>query len=100
MKMKTSWYAITLLAAFGSMAIAARLGSSAQAPMFVQASSAPDPTLSHHAAPGVVEPVGEEREIGSQVIGIIREMRIEENDEVHKGQIIAVVDNADQVARL
>jgi HlyD family secretion protein len=100
MKMKTSWYAIALLVALGSMAIAARLGSSTRAPMFVQASPARDPTRGRHAAPGVVEPVGEEREIGSQVIGIIREMRIEENDEVHEGQIIAVVDNADQVARL
>jgi HlyD family secretion protein len=100
MKMKTSWYAIALLAALGSMAITARWGSSPRAPMFVQASPTRDPTLGHHAAPGVVEPVGEEREIGSQVIGLIREMRIEENDEVREGQIIAVVDNADQVARL
>lgn len=52
------------------------------------------------AAPGLVEPVGEEREIGSQVIGIIREMRVEENDEVEVGQIIAVVDNDEQFARL
>jgi HlyD family secretion protein len=52
------------------------------------------------AAPGLVEPTGEEREIGSQVIGVIREMRVEENDEVVAGQIIAVVDNAEQLARL
>src|SRR5260370_34093189 len=52
------------------------------------------------AAPGLVEPIGEEREIGSQVIGIVREMRVEENDSVVADQVIAVVDNAEQVARL
>jgi HlyD family secretion protein len=52
------------------------------------------------AAPGLVEPITEEREIGSQVIGIIREVRVEENDLVREGQIIAVIENAEQVARL
>jgi HlyD family secretion protein len=52
------------------------------------------------AAPGLVEPIGEEREIGSQVIGIISEMRVDENDQVSEGQIIAVVENSEQLARL
>jgi len=52
------------------------------------------------AAPGLVEPIGEEREVGSQVIGIIREILVEENDKVSEGQIIAVVDNKEQIARL
>ena len=30
------------------------------------------------AAPGLVEPIGEEREIESQVIGVISKMRVEE----------------------
>jgi HlyD family secretion protein len=96
--MKTSWLAIALLTALGS-AIPAR---PAVAPVFAQTSSAVDPVPRRHlaAAPGLVEPVSEEREIGSQVIGIIREVRVEENDEVREGQIIAVIDNAEQAARL
>jgi HlyD family secretion protein len=68
----------------------------------LQASPARDPAFGHHmvAAPGLVEPIGEEREVGSQVIGIIREAHVEENDEVLEGQVIAVVDNAEQIARL
>ena len=52
------------------------------------------------AAPGMVEPEGEEREIAAQATGVIREMRVEENDEVAAGQIIAALDNTEQVARL
>jgi HlyD family secretion protein len=70
--------------------------------MFAQAFSGLDTVPRQYlaAAPGLVEPISEEREIGSQVIGIISEMRVEENDQVVEGQIIAVVDNAEQVARL
>ncbi|MGD9656652.1 MAG: HlyD family secretion protein [Methylocystis sp.] len=52
------------------------------------------------AAPGMVEPEGEEREIAAQATGVIREMRVEENDDVTAGQVIAVLDNTEQVARL
>jgi HlyD family secretion protein len=52
------------------------------------------------AAPGLVEPGSEEREIGSEVIGIIREMRVDENDRVTKGQLLAVIENTEQQARL
>ena len=48
----------------------------------------------------MVEPEGEEREISAQATGVIREMRVEENDEVAAGQIIAALDNTEQVARL
>jgi HlyD family secretion protein len=52
------------------------------------------------AAPGLVEPAGEERNIGSEVIGTIRRMLVEENDEVSAGQVIAEIDNAEAAARL
>ena len=48
----------------------------------------------------LVEPAGEERLVASQVIGVIKEMRVEENDAVYAGQIIAVVENSEQVAKL
>ena len=52
------------------------------------------------AAPGLVEPYGEEREIASQVIGVIDKMLVEENDVVTAGQVIAIVENSEQAARL
>jgi HlyD family secretion protein len=99
---KLSARCIACLAALGLVAVGAGLGSTGWAARSAHASPAHDPAPGHHmvAAPGLVEPIGEEREIGSQVIGIIREMRVEENDKVVADQIIAVVDNKEQVARL
>jgi HlyD family secretion protein len=100
--MKTSWLAVALLAVLGSVAIGFSLFKPTRAPISAQASSSLVSLPRKHmaAAPGLVEPVTEEREIGSQVIGIIREVRVEENDQVREGQIIAVIENAEQVARL
>jgi HlyD family secretion protein len=52
------------------------------------------------AAPGVVEPNGKEREISAQVVGIIKDFRIEENKPVETGQVIAVIENSEQLARV
>jgi HlyD family secretion protein len=52
------------------------------------------------AAPGVVEPNSKEREIAAQVVGVLKEIKVEENDQVTAGQVIAIVDNAEQSARL
>lgn len=52
------------------------------------------------AAPGIVEPGGKEREISAQIVGVIKETRVEENQPVEAGQIIAVIDNMEQVARV
>jgi HlyD family secretion protein len=100
--MKPSWRSIAFLAAIGLMAIGTYQGSTPWAAKPAHASPARDPVPGHHmvVAPGLVEPIGEEREIGSQVIGIIREMRVEENDNIAAGEIIAIVDNNEQQARL
>lgn len=52
------------------------------------------------AAPGLVEPYGEERQIASQVIGVIAKMLVEENDTVAANQPIAIVENSEQSARV
>lgn len=52
------------------------------------------------AAPGVIEPADKEREISAQVIGIIREFRVAENEPVKADEVIAVVENSEQSARL
>ena len=51
------------------------------------------------AAKGVVESK-EEIDIGSQVVGIIMEIRVEEGDKVKKGQILVVLDNHKIMARV
>ena len=100
--MGTSLRAVALLAAIVLPAGWFFLGSPAPLRTLAPASLARDLTPDHRiaAAPGLVEPVAEEREISSQVVGVIREMRVDENQEVALGQIIAAVDNTEQVARL
>jgi HlyD family secretion protein len=60
------------------------------------------PAAAEHvlAAPGLVEPASEERLIGSEVIGTLREVKVEENDVVKSGAVLAVIDNDDQTAAL
>jgi HlyD family secretion protein len=52
------------------------------------------------AAPGLVEPKGEERQIASQVIGVIGKMLVDENEPVAADQPIAIVENSEQAARV
>ncbi len=72
----------------------------AQPPAPTEPPSSALPSRYAVAAPGLVEPAGEEHLVASQVIGVIKEMRVEENDTVEANQIIAVVENSEQAARL
>lgn len=47
------------------------------------------------AAPGVVEAISEETEIGAEIAGKLKTVSVEEGDSVVKGQIIAVLENSD-----
>lgn len=47
------------------------------------------------AAPGVIEAVSEEIEIGAEIAGKLKTVLVEEGDRVIKGQTIAVLENAD-----
>ena len=49
-------------------------------------------------APGVIEPVSEEIEVGSEIPGKIKEVLVSEGDEVLKGTTIAVLENDDFLA--
>lgn len=60
-------------------------------------STAPQTAL---AAPGLVEPASEERTIGSELIGTLSDVLVDENDTVKKGQTIAIIKNDEQLARL
>ena len=51
-------------------------------------------------APGVVEAVSEEIEVGTEIAGKLRSVLVEEGDEVTKGQTIAVLENSDYEAAI
>src|SRR5688572_12508559 len=50
------------------------------------------------AAPGRVEPLGEERQLGARMPGLLVAVHVEENDRVETGQILAEIDRADLMA--
>ncbi|MCY7346776.1 MAG: efflux RND transporter periplasmic adaptor subunit [Pyrinomonadaceae bacterium] len=52
------------------------------------------------AAPGVVEAISEEIEVGTEIAGKLRSVLVEEGDEVVKGQTIAVLENSDFEAQI
>lgn len=99
--MATFRRADALVVLIGSVTLGSTLLASTQIPPSAWAAQSRNMTSGRHiaAAPGLVEPVTEEREIGSQVVGLIREMRVDENQEVKGGEIIALIDNAEQTAR-
>ncbi len=51
-------------------------------------------------APGVVEPISEEIEVGAEISGKIKQVLVEEGERVLKGQTIAVLENADFEAQV
>lgn len=52
------------------------------------------------AAAGRVEPVSEEIRIGAEMNGKLREIHVDEGDRVRRGQVLAVLENADYAARV
>ena len=71
------------------------------------AGSAPAPlTMSHSegsrfvVAAGRVEPVSEEIRIAAEMNGKLREVHVDEGDRVRRGQVIAILENADYAARV
>jgi HlyD family secretion protein len=52
------------------------------------------------AGPGRVEPVSEDIKLGSELSGKLRSVNVEEGDPVHKGQVLAVLENDDYRAEV
>ena len=52
------------------------------------------------AAPGRVEAVSEEIRVSSELSGRLHSVPVEEGDRVHKGQVLAQIENEDYVARV
>jgi len=57
----------------------------------------PEPLI---AGPGRVEPVTEDIKIGSELSGKLRSVLVEEGDAIHKGQVLAVLENDDYRAEV
>lgn len=58
------------------------------------------PTEHLVAAPGVVEAVSEEIEVGAEIPGKLKQVLVEEGEQVLKGQTIAVLENSDFDAQI
>lgn len=52
------------------------------------------------AGPGRVEPVSENIKIGSELSGKLKSVNVEEGDTIHRGQVLAVLENADYLAEV
>ena len=52
------------------------------------------------AGPGKVEPVSEDIKVGSELSGKLKQVMVEEGDRVHRGQIVAELENADYRAAI
>lgn len=65
------------------------------AKQFVKAEEKNTPSPNTVAAPGIVEAASEEIEVGAEVPGKLRDVPVEEGDSVSKGQVLAVIENAD-----
>ena len=52
------------------------------------------------AGPGRVEPVSEEIQLGSELSGKLKTVNVQEGESIHKGQILAVLQNDDYRAEL
>lgn len=52
------------------------------------------------AAPGRVEPLSEELKIGAEISGRLKSVPVEEGDRVERGQVVAILEDADYQARL
>ncbi len=77
------------LAMAGAMAVTVALNAEAdEAPVVVAEALG-------LAAPGRVEPMGEEREIGARTPGLLVAVHVDENDQVEAGQILAEIDRSE-----
>src|SRR6516225_7266477 len=52
------------------------------------------------AGPGRVEPASEDIKIGSELSGRLKAVNVEEGDAIHRGQVLAVLENADYRAQV
>ena len=82
------------------MAGAAGYAAASRQPSLAPMAAPADTTPAYVTAPGYVEPVSEEIDIGSELPGRIDRVLVEEGSRVNAGQVVAILANADYVARV
>jgi HlyD family secretion protein len=93
----------TLIACLGVMLLTATLVvASRRSHEDSQAGSAPASTHTREliAGPGRVEPQSEDIQIGSELSGRLKSVNVEEGDAIHRGQVLAILENADYRAEV
>jgi ABC exporter DevB family membrane fusion protein len=91
-------YVGIFLAAGAAVIATVQYGRGATAP--AASSAVPIAAEEVISAAGIVEPLSEEVRIGSQLAGVLRTVPVEEGQRLRKGQTIAILDNADYLARV
>lgn len=85
-------------AAAGALALFLGLGGSGRATTGDAAiTSLPSPMV---VAPGKVEPRSEEIRVAAAITGRLAEVRVEEGQRIRAGEVLAVIDNAEHLARV
>jgi ABC exporter DevB family membrane fusion protein len=90
-----------LLGAFlltGSLMLASRRSHETAAAATRSAAASQAPLLI--AGPGRVEPYSEDIKIGSELSGRLKSVNVEEGDAIHRGQVLAELENADYRAQV
>ena len=90
--------AVAALGVLLALNLAVMLGRGASAPATPPTASAGPRVVA--AGPGRVEPISEEISVSAQVSGRLHELLFEEGDRVERGQVLAVVENRDYLARV
>jgi HlyD family secretion protein len=91
---KTLWLAVVLA---GAAALAVAVGSKKEEKSMAPVAPRASGVIS---AAGRVEPAGEEVKVGAEIDGKLARVRVEEGDEVRRGQALAVLVNGDFNARV
>jgi len=92
-----------LIAAIAGLAILSVTLIFARSPKSVSASQPTSGATSDAllvSGPGRVEPCTEDVKLGSELSGKLREVKVEEGARVHKGQVLAVLENDDYLAQV
>jgi len=80
----------------GSLVVASRRAHETAAAAAIKSNQAPLLI----AGPGRVEPYSEDIKIGSELSGRLKSVNVEEGDAIHRGQILAELENADYRAQV
>lgn len=99
--MKRNLMLIALMAGAGAILLYPKLNSPVAGKPANIATEAPpsDPTRPIVAA-GRVEPASEEVKVGAEMDGKLKAVLVEEGNRVRKGQVIAILENGDYIARV